>query len=205
MHCGKGTTGMIERLLQSVAPVRANIREANNPQGHWVETYLDLSARHVVASTLGVGLYVDPTIVGTLADPASIQTAALMIVFGNGQASMDQCATSLLRWNGRLPDEDREHDVGDLKKEIKNKNIKLNQRQQDWFQKVISDKGEKFIEFRHAITHRHIRQDATVGGSSRQTISPDPGSSGHGEAAKVLHDRALFVEERWREFWHAFF
>ncbi len=117
---------------------------------------------------------------------------------------MDLCATSLLRWKGfPRPKGDREHDVKKLKEEIKN--IKLNPRQQKWFQKISSDRGTKFTDLRHAITHRHIRQDATVGGSPRQTISPKAERPGNEEVANYLDTQASFVEQRWSEFWQAFF
>ncbi len=194
-----------EGLLQSAAPVRARIRAAGNDQGHRVETYLDISARHVVASRLGAGLYAEPTIVGILADPGSVETAALVLVFGSGQASMDLCATSLLRWNGIEPPKNKEFDVGELSTKIKKGLIGLSPPQRAWFDQVVdSPRGKQFGKFRAASIHRLVRQDVTVGGLPRQTISHDPGSPGDKEAAELLDDHASFVEERWREFWNVF-
>ena len=51
---------------------------------------------------------------------ATKQTAALVLVFGSGQTSLDLCATCLLRWHHRRPSDGKEHDSGDLRRLVSN-------------------------------------------------------------------------------------
>lgn len=49
-------------------------------------------------------------------DGATIQTGALLMVFGSSQTSIDLCATALLRWLGDVSQPGWEHDFEDLRR-----------------------------------------------------------------------------------------
>lgn len=201
----------LETLLKTVEPLRQTIRISGNPEARAVETLLDISARHVAAARLGVHLYTDPTIVGDFVDAASVETGALMLVFGCGRTSVDLSASALLRWKGHRPGPGREHDFEVLKSLVKNGGIFLGSHQELWFRAVDLS---VLTDFRHAIIHRLVRQgvNVVIGRGTERVISPgtaDPlheenyGPESGPEAADLLNDVASFVEEQWKEFWSA--
>lgn len=173
--------------------------------------FLDLSTRHVSAANLGPSLFQaarNPPVTGPLAvDGATIETAALVVVFAAGKTSIDMCSTALLRWHGDVPTRsDREHDFADLKKKVKAKQLILSPPLRKWFGAVQQLDGKKLIGFRDAVIHRYVRQDVEVviGGSHAVSLAPSGSLPGAAEDAAVLLPRiALFAEDRWRQFWAA--
>lgn len=195
----------LQTLLRGAEPIRQKLRSSGNPESTNVETRLDVSARHVAAARLGSELFNQPTVLGAHADGATVQTGALLMVFGSGQASIDLCATALLRWFGDIPPAGREHDFEDLRRRVTDGRTSLNQGERRWFDTVAtSATGAELTDFRHAIIHRVVRQDVRVvtGGTHSTIISPTTGSAGTEEADITLDRVATFVEERWWEFWN---
>jgi hypothetical protein len=192
----------LESLLEEVASVREAIRSSTNPEKLNVETRMDVSARHVSAAWLGVELFGNPQWLAVSADEATVQTGALLLVFGSGKASVDPCATALLRWSGVLPREGREHDFRDLQRLAADGTVSLSGSQRRWFDAVeTSPEGRELLDFRHAIIHRIVRQDVAVGGSSMVMIAPSTGAPGTEDGHNVLTRAASFVEQRWKQFW----
>jgi hypothetical protein len=198
-----GDVVFLEDLLKAAGPARQMIRSSGNPQAHDVETLLDVSARNVSAARLGVQLFDDPSSVGDPGDSATAETGAMLMVFGGGQTSVDLCASAFLRWRGHPRTEaNREHDFGNLKHLVKTLGVQLGT-SSDWFDAVRSSTdGKQLVNFRHAILHRLVVQNATVGAVRSTTITWTKGEPP--EEASVLLDRlASFAEERWREFWQS--
>ena len=194
----------LQRLLSAATPTREKLRSSGNPESTNVETRLDVSARHVAAACLGVELFDSPSSLSLLADGVTVQTGALLMVFGNGQTSIDLCSTALLRWLGDVPQPGREHDFEDLRRRITDGRISLTKDEQQWFDAIAtSNTGAELTDFRHAIIHRVVRQDVKVviGGTHSTTISPTTPAAGTEEAYIKLDRIAKFVEDRWREFW----
>ena len=159
----------LQTLLEAAAPTRERLRSSGNPESTNVETRLDVSARHVAAARLGAELFNGPSSLAVLADRATVQTGALLMVFGSGQTSIDLCATALLRWLGDVPRSGREHDFEDLRRRTTDGRISLANGEQQWFDAIaMSVSGKELTDFRHAIIHRVVRQDVRVviGGDS---------------------------------------
>ncbi len=197
---------ILAELLEWAKPVRERIRASENSEAVNVETRLDISARHVAASRLGEVLYEHPEALAVWASGATVQTAALMMVFANGQTSIDLCATALLRWHGDLPRPGFEHDFGDLQRRLADGRVTVSTDQREWFKAVAeSDAGAELLDFRHAILHRVVGQSATVrpGGQHSYTISPTTAQPGNEEATVTLGRLAQFAEDRWHQFWQA--
>ena len=153
----------LQTLLEAAAPTRERLRSSGNPESTNVETRLDVSARHVAAARLGAELFDGPSSLAVLADGATVQTGALLMVFGSGQTSVDLCATALLRWLGDLPRSGREHDFEDMRRRITDGRISLFKGEQQWFDAIAtSAPGQELTDFRHAIIHRVVRQDVRV-------------------------------------------
>ena len=185
----------LENLLREVDSVREAIRSSTNPEKTNVETRLDVSARHVCAARLGVDLFDNPASLALLADGATVQTGALLLVFGSGQASIDLCATALLRWLGELPPAGKEHDYRDLRELVAAGSVSLNVPQQRRFDGVKSSPdGQRLV-------YRIVRQDVVVGGDPSVMIAPRAGAPGTEEARDLLARLASFVERRWQQFW----
>ena len=212
-RCGPGlpvsTFGgvFLEELLNWSKPISERIRASGNPEATNVETRLQISARHVAASKLGVSLFDQPESLSVWARGATVQTAALMMVFGNGQTSIDLCASSLLRWHGHAPKPGRDYDFTDLQRLIGDGHLSLNAREAAWVDGVgESQTGTDLLDFRHAIIHRVVSQSATVtlgGGGPSYTISASTAQAGMEEGVDTLGRAAQFAEERWRQFWEA--
>jgi hypothetical protein len=195
----------LQTLLKAAEPIRAKLRSSGNPESTNVETRLDVSARHVAAARLGAELFDCPSALSVLSDGATVQTGALLMVFGSGQTSIDLCATALLRWLGDVPRVGREHDFEDLRRRVKDGRTSLTKGEQQWFDAVAtSATGGELTDFRHAIVHRVVRQDVRVviGETHSTIISPSTASAGTEEAYTTLDRLATFVEDRWQEFWH---
>lgn len=195
----------LQTLLNAATPIRHNLRSSGNPESTNVETRLDVSARHVAAARLGAEMFDSPSALSVLADGATVQTGALLMVFGSGQTSIDLCATALLRWLGDVPPAGREHDFEDLRRRVKDGRTSLTKSEQQWFDAVAtSATGGELTDLRHAIIHRVVRQDVRVviGGTHSTIISPSTASAGTEEAYTTLDRVATFVEDRWRDFWH---
>ena len=195
----------LAELLASAAALHPVLSSSSNPEALNVGTRLQVSARHVSAAQFGARFFGDPTQVAPLTDSATAQTAAMMLVFGCGQASIDLCASSLLRWQGILPKQGRDHDFGDLTRQVSTGAVTLAPKQRRWYDTILSQPdGQQLTTFRDAIVHRVIRQDARVGGFPRTSIAPSTSTSGIEEASILLQRIAAFAEARWREFWSAF-
>ena len=102
-------------LLAFGAPAITRIRSSGNAQSSDIQTRLHVAARHVASSRLGAELFKQPE----LLEPrgATVETAALVMVFGSGQTSIDLCAASVLRWHGNVPSRN-EYDFRSLRKAI---------------------------------------------------------------------------------------
>jgi hypothetical protein len=192
-------------LLISVEPVRDRLRLSHNPESENVELLLDASTRHVAVARFGVDLFNDPNPVASLADRATAQKGALLLVFAGGRASIDLCASALLRWHGLVPQPERQHDFTYLRNATGR--IRLADNERSWYEAINqSNRGTDLTAFRDATVHRVVRQDTAVviGGEHSTYLSPFLAVPGSEEAREQLDGLATFVEERWSEFWRSF-
>jgi hypothetical protein len=191
----------VNDLLGSIGPVVEALGRSAHPQAPYLQVRLVTSARNVVAAQLGAYLYEQPATVPT--DSASTQTAAMMLVFGCGQASIDLCASCLMRWKHQVRS-DGEWDFGQLRNWVTKNRHRLSVAEASWFDAVDgSAEGKELEDFRHAVIHRVVRQDVNVGGYPLTTIAASTAAPGTDDTRAVLGRTVRFVEARWRDFWPA--
>ena len=194
-------------LLEWVEPQRKRIHVSANPEATNIDTRLQVSARHVAASRLGVLLFDTPETLAIWESGATVQIAGLMTALGSAQTSIDLCATALLRWHGHIPPENREWDFNNLLDRLADGRVSLTTNEQEWVDVIDhSEEWEELTNLRNAIIHRIVSQSATVrpGGQHTYTISPSTTQPPGPEEARVTLDRLVqFAEERWRQFWAA--
>ncbi len=193
----------LNSLLSSAEPSLKRIRESGNDQAAFVETRLHVAARHVSGAKLGVSLFDTPELLASVASPATVQTAGLLMVFGSGQTSIDLCASALLRWQGVLPDEGREHDFGNLKSKVDRGLPRLSPEERVWFDKIADTEiGRELVAFRDTIIHKILSQSATVhmgDGRPSYTLSTSTAVPGTEAATDTLQRHTAFVEESWSQ------
>jgi hypothetical protein len=194
---------LLNNLLASAEPALKRIRESGNDQAALVGTRLHVGARHVSAAKLGASLFDTTEMLASVASSATVQTAGLLMVFGSGQTSIDLCATALLRWQGVLPGEGREHDFGTLKRQVERGLVRLTPEERAWFDTIADTAvGRELVAFRDTIIHKVLSQSATVNvGGSRPsyTLSTSTAVPGTEEAKDTLQRHTAFVEESWRQ------
>jgi hypothetical protein len=193
-----------DTLLKSAQIVRGKIDASANPAINDLRRLLVVSACHVVSAYAGNVLYQNPEVLSPFdIDQASVEIAASpMLAFGSGRASIDLCASSLIRLRGFRPKPDREWDFKELKQRIKKGSVSLTAGEQSWFDDV--DAAPEWREFRHAAVHRAVRRDTTVSSGARSSrISATLAKPGTEDSRVTLDRLVTFTEDRWRQFWLA--
>jgi hypothetical protein len=192
----------LEELLASVHSTSERLRVSEHPEKLAVASRLGVSAQHVAASRLGATLYEDPQLLDSQ-NGVVVRNGALVMVFGCGLASVDLCASALLRWAGHPPSKN-DHDFEDLRRMVKEDDVALTSPEMKWYESVLGTReGKDLRDFRHAVVHRVIRRDinVVVHGPTTTKLSPDVSRPGHVDDVELTDRTAGFVEARWKEFW----
>ena len=121
-------------------------------------------------------------------------------------ASIDPCASALLRWHERLPpDSGYDFDFGDL--QAQRKQVGLTPTQDDWFLSVSgSHHYRQLTDYRGAALHRIMRQSVTVRpgyDQQERLVSSSTDIAPKLDAEDLADQITGFVLDRWREFWPA--
>ena len=153
---------LVNVLLDHAKPAVEVLRTSGRVDAARLETLMAISARHVEAAYLGVELFQEPRSVDSVVSTAAVETAGLVVVFGSSMASIDLCASSLLRWLHREPTKGQEHSLKGLLRWLDEGKVFVPTAFDDWLDQVRSDKASLLAEFRHDVVHQVLRQSVEV-------------------------------------------
>jgi hypothetical protein len=204
---------ILDDLLLFAAPLREPIRSSGRPYAHEVETRLDVSARHLSAAHLGPVLeptwHADPERFAAVlpTDHATVTTAAQTLTFAGSMATLDLCASALLRWIDHRPRADREFDMGSLHtKCLRREGVTLPAWADDWRRRLRSDATWKALRaYRDGQLHRIVRRDSTVtiGDPPHHDVrlSADPLVRPVDRPGDLFSRVTRFTRGQWEAFW----